>query len=71
MQLLLDILEEPTLTAEELRSLRAIEVLEAIGSREARAVLEPLVSEGSDDPLTIDGRETLRRMRRITARAKH
>ncbi len=46
---------------EELRALRAVEVLERIGTAEARRVLETLAGGGADAPLTREAKAALRR----------
>jgi WD40 repeat protein len=52
---------------DELRILRALQVLERIGSRDARAVLETLAGGLSGVPMTEDARLALRRLRRLEA----
>jgi hypothetical protein len=52
------------LSGEELRSLRAIEVLEGIGTPEARAVLDKLAGGGEGVVLTEQARRALARLER-------
>jgi WD40 repeat protein len=56
--------EERTASSERLRSLRAVEVLELIGTPESRAVLETLANGAPGARQTEDARAALRRLRR-------
>ena len=62
---LLDKLTGPRLSGEGLRSWRAIEVLEAIGTPEARKVLEKLADGTPGFPQTDEARASLERLRRL------
>jgi RNA polymerase sigma factor (sigma-70 family) len=65
---ILNSLEPSTLTAEELRGWRAVEVLEHIGTAAAREVLERIGLEGPDTSLLVqDARAALERLRRRAA----
>lgn len=67
LQRLVGNLEVRELSADELRGIRAVEVLQGIGSREARAVLDEL-SRGADGVrLTIDARRALSLLSRLNA----
>ena len=63
LELLLRRIEEQSLTTEELRALRAVEVLERIGSPEALAILEHVATGAPGARLTYDARRALIRMR--------
>src|SRR5262249_24961950 len=56
---LLEKLESSGLSGEQLRSLRAVELLERVGSPEARRVLEGLTKGNPDAPLTQEARASL------------
>jgi hypothetical protein len=60
---LLEKLESPNLSGEQLRSLRAVELLERVGSPEARRVLEGLTRGNPDAPLTQEARASLERLK--------
>ncbi|HEY7155306.1 MAG TPA: sigma-70 family RNA polymerase sigma factor [Gemmataceae bacterium] len=64
---ILDKLESGARTTEELRILRAIEVLEWIGSPEARRLLEELARDSPDDWLTWEAKASLERLARHSA----
>jgi WD40 repeat protein len=59
---LLDDLERPDLAGERLRGVRAIEVLESIGSNEARAVLAKLAQGFEGARLTQEAKRSLKRI---------
>jgi WD40 repeat protein len=61
---LLDRLEGPVHQPEHLRWLRAVEVLEAVGTSEARAVLQKLAGGVSGARLTREARASLQRLER-------
>jgi hypothetical protein len=61
---LLERLEQHTFSPEELRDRRAIEVLERIGTAEARQALEPLSRGAAGARLTEDAKATLQRLAR-------
>jgi RNA polymerase sigma factor (sigma-70 family) len=64
---ILNRLEQPTLSPEELRGWRAVEVLEHIDTAVAREVLERIGREGPDTSLLVrDARAALERLRRRT-----
>jgi hypothetical protein len=52
-----------TVSAEDLRALRAVQILERIGTREAAKALEQLARRAEDDPLGDDARAALKRLR--------
>jgi hypothetical protein len=54
--------DRPGPHADELRSLRAVEVLEAIGTEAAKGLLRELTRGDDTAPLTREARETLRRL---------
>jgi hypothetical protein len=58
---LLNQLAGPTVTGEPLRTLRAIEVLEKIGTAEARQFLERLANGAPGDLITLEARAALGR----------
>jgi hypothetical protein len=59
---LLETLEGPVSSAEQLRPLRAVEVLEHIGNAEARQVLEQLARGAPEARLTQEARASLQRL---------
>ncbi|MCI0377285.1 MAG: PQQ-binding-like beta-propeller repeat protein, partial [Gemmataceae bacterium] len=59
---LLEALADPFATTEGLRQLRAIEVLERIGTADARWVLEELAQGAPEDPFCLEARWTLQRL---------
>jgi hypothetical protein len=65
MERILEKLEGPVTAPERLRELRALEVLEQIGSAEARQLLETLAQGAADAPLTQEARTALRRLARV------
>lgn len=65
---LLQNLEERDLSADELRGVRAIEVLQGIGSAEAKAILEELARGPAGSRLTIDARRALHILGRRNAK---
>ena len=60
---LLNQLDSATLSAETLRQMRAVEVLEAIGSPEARALLEGLAGGIAEVRQTREARAALQRLK--------
>jgi WD40 repeat protein len=60
---------KPGVTPDEVRTARAIEVLERIGTAEARGVLRQLAAGRRGHPLTEDARAALDRLQRRPARA--
>ena len=56
---LLQRLDDRSVTAEELRSVRAVAVLRAIGTSDARAILETLAQGGDGALLTVQARQAL------------
>jgi hypothetical protein len=54
----------PTLTGERLRYLRAIEVLEHVGTQDARRLLAKLATGADDDALTLEARASVARLSR-------
>jgi WD40 repeat protein len=62
MERILEQLEGPVTAPEQLRELRALEVLEQIGSAEARQLLAKLAQGTADVPLTQEARAALRRL---------
>src|SRR5205085_7558144 len=54
----------PTPKGERLRHLRAIEILEHIGTADARRLLEKLSSGVDDDPLTQEAKASVERLAR-------
>jgi WD40 repeat protein len=67
---LLATLRDPALPAERLRELRAVAVLERVGSETARAVLRELADGAQDARLTRDARAALARLARYTAASR-
>jgi hypothetical protein len=64
-----DKLNRTVLTGEELRTIRAVEVLEGIGTSEAQAVLKELASGGEGAALTAQAQKALARLaRRLSGR---
>jgi hypothetical protein len=61
---LLEMCDNPALSADRWRDQRAIEVLERIGDRSARAVLEALARGVPEARLTFESKAALRRLRR-------
>jgi WD40 repeat protein len=61
---LLEVCRNPGLSAERLRELRAVEVLERIGDRDSREVLRSLAKGVSDARLTLEAKAALRRLDR-------
>jgi len=55
-------LKGPVVAADDTGALRAVEVLERIGTREAREVLEILAKGAADAPLTLEVQASLRRL---------
>ena len=70
VQQLLDRLEKEVLSADRLRELRAVEVLEQIGTEEARQVLTALAKGDSEAPLTREAKASLRRLAERPAAAR-
>src|SRR5262249_41096765 len=67
VEAILQRLEQSTLSPEEVRGWRAVEILEHIGTSAAREVLERIGREGSDNSLLVqDARAALERLRRRT-----
>jgi dipeptidyl aminopeptidase/acylaminoacyl peptidase len=67
VEALLQRLEQSAFSPEELRGWRAVEVLEHIGTKAAREILERIGREGPDtSPLVRDARAALERLRRRT-----
>ncbi len=64
---LLEALEGPTLSPDRLREVRVVEVLETIGSKEARTMLEVL-ARGADGRLTREAKEALARLAALPQR---
>ncbi len=62
--LLIKISESERWTPEDLRTLRAIEVLERIASPESRAVLKTLASGSQESRLTREAKASLERLAR-------
>jgi WD40 repeat protein len=62
IEALLEALGEQPLTAEALRGVRAVAVLERIGSREARELLERLARGAASSQVTLEAREALQRL---------
>jgi RNA polymerase sigma factor (sigma-70 family) len=62
LRALLDQLENRTLSREQLQALRAVEVLEHIGTSEARTVLRSLTTGASGDRLTREAKASLERL---------
>jgi WD40 repeat protein len=60
---LLDALRRQDLTPEQVRAVRAVRVLERVGSHDARALLEALAGGGPQAPLTQEARAALERVR--------
>lgn len=60
---LLEKMEAPRISPDLLRELRAVEILEHIGTEQAQRVLEGLASGEPGSDLTEDARESLRRLR--------
>jgi len=54
----------PALSPENLRTVRAVEVLERAGTAEARAVLKKLASGASGAVITVEARAALARLPR-------
>jgi RNA polymerase sigma factor (sigma-70 family) len=67
LEQILDKLESSARTTEELRILRAVEVLERIGSSDARRFLEDLARGSPDDWLAQEARAALERLSRCSA----
>jgi hypothetical protein len=63
VQALLDDIDMTMLTAEERQQMRAMWVLEQIGSSEARRMLERLADGGADAQQTRDAKSALERLR--------
>lgn len=61
---LLSLATLPALSAENLRTVRAVEVLERVGTAEARAVLEKLAAGASGAVITVEARAALARLPR-------
>ncbi len=59
--MLIEKVEAPAIQPDQMRELRAIEVLERIGSNEARALLETLAG-GADAQLTREAKAAVRRL---------
>ena len=59
IETLLQRLDDRTVTAEELRSVRTVAVLRAIGTSDARAILESLAQGGDGALLTVQARQAL------------
>jgi len=66
LETLLQLADDKAMTAEELRGVRAIEVLEGIGSPEARTVLQALARGGDGSIITEQARAALGRLQRRT-----
>ncbi|MCI0639633.1 MAG: hypothetical protein L0Y72_15470 [Gemmataceae bacterium] len=64
MEKLLEALADPFATSEGLRQLRAIEVLERIGTADACRVLEQLAQGAPEDPFCLEARWTVERLQR-------
>jgi WD40 repeat protein len=64
---LLDLPDQKVWSAEELRTLRAIEVLERLGTAEARGLLEELARGAAEARLTGEARSSLERLTRRAA----
>jgi hypothetical protein len=64
---LLQQLQEAVPSPERLRALRALEVLEEVGTPAARRVLEELAGGAADAELTVGARRTLERLGRRVA----
>ena len=60
---LLERLDKTTLPPEEIRYVRAVEIIEKIGTPEARTLLETLASGAAQHRLTMEARAALQRMR--------
>jgi WD40 repeat protein len=67
IEAILDTVKGVTLSAEDLRQLRAVIVLERIGLEEARSVLRDLAGGAADAPLTREARAALDRLARRAA----
>lgn len=67
LEAVLQKIDDRPLTAEELRASRAIEALEAIGTPEARAVLDTLARGGAGALVTDRARQALGRLQRQAA----
>ncbi len=61
---LLDLLAEPVAMAEHLRLVRAVEVLEMIGTEPARKVLRSIAAGATEAPLTRQAKDSLARLER-------
>jgi hypothetical protein len=62
IEVLLDKLDGPVTRPETLRGLRAVEILERLGTPEARQVLEVIAGGAAEALLTQDSRATLARL---------
>ncbi len=67
-EMILALIELTPLTPEQLRALRAVEVLERAGGPEARRVLETLAGGAPPALLTLEARSTLERLRKAVSR---
>ncbi|HEY7158618.1 MAG TPA: hypothetical protein VH575_32035, partial [Gemmataceae bacterium] len=68
LQALLDHLESRTLSTEQLHALRAVEVLEQVGTAEARTVLRSVAAGAPADRLTREAKAALQRLSGRTVR---
>jgi WD40 repeat protein len=66
LRFLLEHLDRITLSTDEIRLARAVEVLEKIGTREARGLLRDLASGRPYDFLTREAQEALSRLKNVT-----
>jgi WD domain, G-beta repeat len=64
IEALLEKLQDTPLPAEVVRNLRAVEVLEAVGTPTARELIEKLAGGAEPDPMTAEAKATLARMKR-------
>src|SRR5262249_16334005 len=70
LQRLLEDLGGPVTSPQVLRASRAVQVLEQLGSAEARAVLLPLTRGAPEDWVTVEARAALERLAKRTARGR-